>query len=97
MTRIRANKYWFGLAPSGRAKCRACKKCVEKGDVRLVVLAFVCPGRSCKLTHHVGCVTPKLARAVLDVFRDVNRVPMSEDVSAEERRAIRMQLLNLIS
>ena len=94
--RTRGSKFWVGTAPTGRAKCRSCKKSIEKGGVRLVALAFVCPGRSCKLVHHACCVTPKLAKAVLEVCGDVSRVPMSEDVTEQEQRAMRVRLLNLI-
>jgi hypothetical protein len=61
-----------------------------------VALAFVCPGRSCKLVHHAACVTAKLANAVLGVYGDVNRVPMSEDVTEEEQSAMRTRLLSLM-
>ena len=92
----RASKYWVGVAPTGRARCRTCKKSIEKGGVRLVALAFVSPGRSCKLAHHARCVTPKLAKAVMSVCKDVNRVPMSEDVNEQEQSAIRTRLLSLM-
>ena len=95
MTRQRPSKFWVGLAPSGRAKCRACKQHVEKGEVRLVVLASVCAGRSCKLVHHTRCVSSQLAKAVMEVCKNVNCVPISGDVSAEECREIRTQLLSL--
>ena len=91
----RASKYWVGVAPTGRARCRTCKKSIEKGGVRLVALAFVSPGRSCKLAHHARCVIPKLAKAVLEVYGDVNRVPMSEDVTEQEQSAMRVRLLSL--
>jgi hypothetical protein len=94
--RTQATKYWVGTAPTSRAKCRTCKKSIEKGGVRLIALAFVCPGRSCKLAHHACCVTPKLARAVLEVCGDVDRVPMSEDVNEQEQSAMRVRLLSLI-
>ena len=94
--RTQASKYWVGTAPTGRAKCRTCKQSIEKGEVRLIALAFVCPGRSCKLVHHARCVTPKLANAVLGVYGDVNRVPMSEDVTEEEQSAMRTRLLRLM-
>ena len=58
-------------------------------------LAFVCPGRSVKLVHHAHCVTPKLAKAVLDVCKDVNRVPISADVSEKARSEIRTRLIRL--
>jgi hypothetical protein len=94
--RTRGSKFWVGIAPTGRAKCRTCKQSIEKGGVRLVALAFVCPGRSCKLAHHARCVTAKLANAVLGVYGDVNRVPMSEDVTEEEQSAMRTRLLSLM-
>ena len=81
--RTRPGKYWVGAAPTGRAKCRVCKRNIEKGDVRLVALAFVCPGKSCKLVHCVCCVTRKLAKAVLDFCGSVDGVPISTDVSVE--------------
>lgn len=92
----RASKYWVGTAPTGRAKCRTCKHSIEKGGVRLVALAFVSPGRSCKLVHHARCVTAKLAKAVLEVCGDVNRVPMSEDVNEQEKSAMRVRLSSLL-
>ena len=94
--RTRASKYWVGTAPTSRAKCRSCKQSIEKGGVRLVALAFVSPDRSCKFAYHARCVTPKLANAVLGVYGDVNRVPMSEDVNEQEQSAMRTRLLSLM-
>ena len=94
--RTQASKYWVGTAPTGRAKCRTCKQIIEKGEVRLVALAFVCPGRSCKLVNHSRCVTAKLANAVLGVYGDVDRVPMSKDVTEQEQSAMRVRLLSFI-
>ena len=93
--RTRASKYWVGLAPTSLAKCRVCKQCVGKGDVRLVALEFVCPGKSVKLVYHARCATTKLARAVLDVCGSVDGIPISTDVSVEEQRAIRTRLSSL--
>ena len=94
--RTRGSKFWVGTAPTGRAKCRGCKQSIEKGEVRLVALAFVCTGRSCKLVTHARCVTAKLAKAVLEVCGDVNRVPMSEDVDEQEQSVMRTRLLSLL-
>ena len=94
--RTRGSKFWVGTAPTGRAKCRGCKQSIEKGEVRLVALAFVCPGRWCKLVHHARCVTPKLAKAVMSVCKDVNGVPMSKDVNEQEQSAMRTRLLSLM-
>ena len=93
--RTRASKCWVGLAPTSLAKCRVCKQCVGKGDVRLVALEFVCPGKSVKLVYHARCVTTKLARAVLDVCGSVDGIPISADVSVEEQRAIQLRLSSL--
>lgn len=93
--RTRASKYWVGLAPTSRAKCRVCKQCVGKGDVRLVALEFVCPGKSCKLVHHVCCVTRKLVKAALEVYGSVDGIPISADVSVEQQKAIQLRLSSL--
>jgi hypothetical protein len=93
--RTRASKYWVGLAPTSRAKCRVCKQCIGKGEVRLVSLAFVCPGRSVKLVHHAHCVTRKLAKAVLEVYGSVDGVPMSDDVSENVQSEVRARLVRL--
>jgi len=93
--RTRASKYWVGAAPTGRAKCRVCKQCVGKGDVRLVSLAFVCPGRSVKLVYHAHCVPRKLAKAVLEVHGSVDGVPMSDDVSENVQSEVRARLVRL--
>jgi len=93
--RTRASKFWVGLAPTSRARCRVCKQCVVKGETRLVSLAFVCPGKSVKLVHHACCLTRKLAKAVLAACGSVDGVPISADVCVEEQRAIRTRLLSL--
>jgi hypothetical protein len=94
--RTRASKYWIGLAPSNRAKCRSCKQVVEKGEVRIVTLAFVRPGHSCKLVIHARCATAAIARAMRDACGgDVERVPMAKEVSVEVCREVRARLLSL--
>ena len=94
--RTRASKYWIGLAPSDRAKCRSCKQLVQKGEARIVTLAFVRPGHSCKLVSHARCATAALARAMREACGgDVECVPMAKEVSAEERREVRARLLSL--
>ena len=94
--RTRASKYWIGLAPSNRATCRSCKQLVQKGEARIVTLAFVRPGHSCKLVSHARCATAALARAMREACGgDVECVPMAKEVSAEERREVRARLLSL--
>ena len=62
--KTRANRYLLDTAPTGRARCRSCKKIIEKGSPRLVVHAFVRPGRGTKFARHVGCVDKALAVAI---------------------------------
>ena len=94
--RTRASKYWIGLAPSGRAKCRSCKQLVHKGEVRIVTLGFVRPGHSCKLVCHARCATAALAKAMKDACGgDVRRVPVAKEVSAKESHDILARLQSL--
>ena len=41
----RPSTYRISLAPTGRARCRKCKKAIQKGAVRLEICVFVRPGR----------------------------------------------------
>ena len=73
--KTRPPTFSIGLAPTGRARCRGCKRVVEKGEARLVTHAFVRPGRSRDFVRHVGCVSPELMRAVIAAHGSVERVP----------------------
>ena len=42
----RPSTYRIEPAPSGRARCRRCRRAVPKGGIRIAITAFVCPGRS---------------------------------------------------
>ena len=67
----------IGLAPTNRARCRLCKRGVNKGEVRIVTCAFVRPGRRHDFVSHASCATPALVRAILSVYGTVRRVPMA--------------------
>ena len=69
--------YSIGLAPTNRARCRLCKRGVNKGEVRIVTCAFVRPGRRHDFVSHASCATPALVRAILSVYGTVRRVPMA--------------------
>jgi hypothetical protein len=88
--KTRPNTYTIGLAPTGRAKCRACKQGVEKGEVRIVTHAFVKPGRSHDFVCHLKCSTPALVEAMLAVYLTVDRVPMA--VNADVCKEVCTQL-----
>ena len=40
--KVHPNRYSISVAPTGCARCRACKALVAKGTPRLVTLAVVC-------------------------------------------------------
>jgi hypothetical protein len=70
------------VAPTSRARCRGCKRMIEKGELRLVTHAFVRPGRGTRFVRHAQCVTEALAREVVSVHRSVECVPVCRGVDA---------------
>ena len=81
--KTRPPTFSIGLAPTGRARCRGCKRVVEKGEARLVTHAFVRPGRSRDFVRHVGCVSPELVRAVIAAHGSVERVPTEKGMDGD--------------
>eukprot|EP00966_Prymnesium_polylepis_P262281 6058363-Prymnesium_polylepis.3 len=63
--RSQPHTFSYGLAPTGRARCRGCKGKIGKGELRLVTRVFIMPGRSRDLMRHAGCVTAELANTKL--------------------------------
>jgi hypothetical protein len=80
--KARPSRFELGVAPTSRARCRGCKRAVEKGETRLVTHAFVRPGRGTCFVRHVGCVTATLLREVLAVHGSVERVPVGAGMDA---------------
>ena len=78
-----ANRYSLSTAPTGRARCRACKQLVPRGTARLVTLAVVCerPRRVTTFVRHVACVDTKLAALVRSAHG--NEVPVVGNVEPE--------------
>ena len=82
------NRYSISVAPTGRARCRACKGLVACGAVRLVTLAVVSerPRRVTKFVRHGTCVSKELAKLVLQAHGgDVDKVPVVGEVAWAER------------
>ena len=71
--KTRPHRYTIGFAPTSRARCRGCRRSIEKGALRLAIHAFVRPNRGATFTRHVTpeCVGTALAA---DVMR-ARRVP----------------------
>ena len=86
--KTRPNTFSIGLAPTSRATCRACKLGVGKAEVRVVVHAFVKPGRTRDFVYHVDCATPALVKSMVGVYGSVERVPMAEGMNAETREGV---------
>ena len=74
--------YKLSLAPTGRARCRQCKRCIDKGELRLETCAFVRPGRRTVFVQHAACVTAVVAHELLKVYGTVERVPVAPEVAS---------------
>ena len=95
--KTRPNTYSLGLAPSSRAKCRACKKVVEKGEARIVTHAFVRPGRGTYFVRHARCLTARFVASILSVHGSIERVPVDASMDAETATATRALLEQLLT
>ena len=90
--KTRPSSYRIDVAPTGRAHCRKCKGRVEKGEVRIVVRAFVRPNRATSLVRCEQCIDAALVRVILDVHGHTDRVPVDHWVSLEDAVRIRARL-----
>ena len=88
----RPSTYRIDLAPTGRARCRKCKRLVAKGDPRIITTAFVMPGRNTVRIRCVGCVDRKFAAAVLSVYKSAERVPVDPAVAGDVVECVRSAL-----
>jgi flavoprotein len=88
----RPSTYRIERAPTGRARCRACKRCIAKGQPRVAITAFVRPGRSAKLLRCAECLDARFGAAVRAVYGEAARVPADEDVDAAEAARVRARL-----
>ena len=82
MTRARGfhtqpSTYAIGVAPTGRARCRRCRRRIDKGDVRIEIRAFVRPGRRTLLFRCADCLDARFAAAVLVAHGSAERVPVA--------------------
>ena len=88
----RPSTYQIARAPTGLARCRGCKRRVEKGELRISIGAFVRPGRSRRLVRCCACIDTKFAHSVLAVYGAATRVPAGAGASAADVAAVRAQL-----
>jgi hypothetical protein len=90
--KTRPSTYTIGLAPTSRATCRACKRGVWKGEMRIVTHAFVRPGRSHDFVCHLKCATSALVKVMVRVDGSIERVPTAKGIDGEEWRVVCEQL-----
>ena len=82
----------MSYAPTSRARCRGCKRRVERGELRLVVTAFVQPLRSTCFVRCCRCIDGSFACAVLAVYTQAAHVPAEGNVDYMEAEAVRARL-----
>ena len=86
--RAQPSTYAIGAAPTGRARCRRCRRRIDKGVARIEIRAFVRPGRRTLLFRCADCLDARFVAAVLAVHGSVERVPVQSALvgSAEAQR-----------
>ena len=90
--KARPSRFELDVAPTSRARCRGCKRAVEKGETRLVTNAFVRPGRGTRFVRHVRCVTVALLREVVAAHGSVEHVPVGAGMDVVRADEARQQL-----
>jgi hypothetical protein len=65
--KTKPHRYTIGIAPTSRARCRSCRRVIEKGALRLAIHAFVRPNRGTTFTRHLTpkCIDTALAADVV--------------------------------
>ena len=82
--KARPSTYRIGVAPTSHARCRRCKQWIAKGATRIVITAFVLPGRVTVLSRCCCCIDARFAAAVLGVYRTADRVPREPGLADAE-------------
>ena len=90
--RTRKSLYTISIAPTGRARCRKCKRLVGKGELRILIKAFVRPSRATTLVRCCACIDAAFARTVLSSHGTAARVPVEASVAAADAAAVRAVL-----
>jgi hypothetical protein len=90
--KTRKSLYTISIAPTGRAHCRKCKRLVGKGELRILIKAFVRPSRATTLVRCCACIDTAFARTVLSSHDTAARVPVEASVAAADAAAVRAEL-----
>ena len=87
--KTKQNSYHIGIAPTSRARCRVCKRQMQKGCTRLVTTAYVKDNHTVRFTRCVPCIDARLASAVVNVYGSATRIPSTPDVAPDTAKEIR--------
>ena len=90
--KTRKSLYTISIAPTGRARCRRCKRLVGKGELRIKIKAFVRPNRATTLVRCCACIDAAFARTVLSSHGTAAQVPVEASVGAADAAAVRAEL-----
>ena len=90
---ITANKFCVDYSKRGTAKCKVCKKCILKNELRIGVYT-VFKGKSITIFHHVNCFFEKMKRARVE--SNVIQAPSEVDGFEEISETDKVIIVNLI-
>ena len=84
-----ANKFSIDYSKRGTAKCKICKKCIPKNELRIGVYT-VFKGKTITYYHHVACCFLKMkkARVELNVIQSPKDIDGFEEISEADQEVI---------
>lgn len=89
--------YRLSLAPTGRARCRACKRTVDVRSLRVEACVFVMPGRRTTFVAHTQCVPVGWVREIVRVYGSADRLPVQDGVDAALAAEARQRIAGLVA
>lgn len=89
------HRYIAGISPTSRARCRGCRQLIAKGEVRLVVHAFVRPNRGTRFMRHISCIS-KLEADIVRAHGSVDDVPLDDGTQPDEAARVRALMSILV-
>ena len=84
-----ANKFSIDYSKRGTAKCKICKKCIPKNELRIGVYT-VFKGKTITNFHHVTCFFQKMkrARVALNVIQAPTNIDGFEEILEPDKEVI---------
>ena len=72
--KTRPHAFTFDRAPTGRARCRKCRRIIACGAERVVIHAFVRPNRATHRMMHAACAETVLGAVGVEVHESMGSV-----------------------